>query len=303
MKEKCQKGVKGDFIFYQQGNQIVYISIYDQTDKSIVFEQIHTTDLNPELQLEAPINWIKKGAKGASQWILYELDLENGEVLEAFSPPKRGFISFGNEMPLLSKFFLVAWEEMPDSRRKRLPKTNKIWSPQKKILNAPVPLEKSALWRHYWPKDESALSGLRIDLHLDPETNETFPYMIDIQNKIGPLARFQQIDQGKGAPPCAKYFPRRHPDFGPQIRQKGDILHTTVTCGKGFYPFQLFLEEVDTHHAVPVTFESEKKDETYQLKILIPAQVTKSGKKFRLLGKTTGIHQSRFDSIEVFELN
>ncbi|MFZ4673532.1 MAG: hypothetical protein ACOYL1_04225 [Chlamydiia bacterium] len=303
LKEKCQQGAKGDFVLYQQGNQLVYISIYDRLEKSIVFEEIHTSDTNKELHLETPSEWVRSGAKGATQWILYELDLDTGEVLESYCPPKRAFITFDQDPPIISKLFTISWDQMPDNRRKHLPKTNKIWSPPKKVSNTLVAMEQSTLFRYYWPKDGSFLSELRVDLHLDPNTAETFPYMVDIQNKIRPLARFHQIDQGKKGASFVRYFPRRHPEFQIGIRQKGDIISTTLHCSKGFFPFSISLEEVESKNKHPLTFESEKKGDVYLLKLEIPKHLTTKGKTFRLLGETSGIHRSRFDSIEVFELN
>jgi hypothetical protein len=302
-KEKYSKGVKGDFVVYRQGHQIVYISIYDKTEKTLIIEEIHSLDSNPKLSLDAVNGWVEKGALNATQWILYEMHADTGEILEAYCPPKKAFINFDQEPPTLAKLYLIEWDLMPDNRRKVSPKTKKVWSPPKSVSNKPVLVEKSSLFRKYWDDDNSPLSGLRIDLHFDPTATETFPYMIDIQNKTHPLARFFQLDQGNHSKGAARYFPRRFPEFQQGILQKGSSLVATICCPKGFAPFTLSLEQVGTQTSLPIEFTDEQKGETHHLKGKIPKNLPTKGKKFRLSIKTSGVHQGKFDSIEVFELN
>lgn len=303
LKEKCLASSKGDYIVYQQGHQFIYLSIYDITPKTIVIEEIHSLDSNPHLKLNDTIGWIQQGAKGATQWILYEILSENGMVLEAFCPPKRAFMSFDQDPPMLSKLFLTILEEMPDSRRKLVPGTKKVWSPIKKVKDLPVELTKSTLYRKFWEKDGSPLSELRIDLHYDTTQADTFPYMIDIQNSVRPLARYHQVDQGTKSPGAIKYFPRRHPDFENGFQKKGGFLFTVVDCPPTFYPFELFLQDVQTLNLTPVVFESEKKAGRYHVKIALPQGASHKGKTYRLSAKSLGPHNSKFDSIEVFEIN
>jgi hypothetical protein len=302
-KEKCQDGTKGDYVVYRQGHQISFISLFDKTEKTLIIEEIHTLDTNPRLSLDAVKDWAAKGALGGTQWILYEMSLDNAEILEAYCPPKKAFITFDQETPVLAKFFSVDWELMPDQRRKIYPKTGKVWSPPKLVSNKIVPLDKSVLYRKYWEEDNTPLSQLRIDLHYDPNAIETFPYMIDIQNKVHPLARFSQIDQGHFFQSAIKYFPRRPPEFETGIQQKGAFLTAVLRCPKGFAPFTLYLQQVSTTTLTKVEFASEKRGESYHLKVELPKNISLKDKKFRLSAKTEGIHSTRIDSIEVFELN
>ncbi|MBM3196211.1 MAG: hypothetical protein FJZ62_05645 [Chlamydiae bacterium] len=302
-KEKCKAGLKGDYVVYRQGHQISFIGLFDRTDKTLIIEEIHTLDTNPKLLLDAVEDWVKNGAVGSTQWVLYEMTLDNPDILEAYCPPKKAFISFDLDLPILPKFFLVNWELMPDQRRKILPKTQKVWSPPKLISNKNVFVEKSDLYRKYWDEDSSVLSGLRIDLHYDPKSQETFPYMIDIQNKTHPLARFSQIDQGKFYKSAIKYFPRRPPEFEGGIQQKGAFLSATLRCPKGFAPFSLFLQQVGTPHLTGLDFTYEKRGDAYILKIELPKGISLKDKTFRLSAKTSGVHSSKIDSIEVFEIN
>ncbi|NDE63288.1 MAG: hypothetical protein EB053_02925 [Chlamydiae bacterium] len=302
-KEKCLTSSKGDYIVYQQGHQLIYLSIYDITANTIVIEEIHSLDSNQHLKLNNVLDWVLQGGKGASQWILYEMLSETGAIIEAYAPTKRSFFNFDQDPPLLSRLFLTKWDEMPDSRRKIIPSTKKVWSPQKKIKNLPVHLEKSTLYRKFWEKDQSFLSELRIDLHFDPQQTDTFPYMIDIQNSVRPLARFYQVDQGKKSPGAAKYFPRRHPDIENGFQKKGNFLLASIDCSPAFYPFELYLQDVQSLISTPVSFESEKKSGRYHVKILLPQEDSYKGKTYRLSGKSLGPHRTKFDSIEVFEIN
>ena len=274
-KEKCQDGTKGDYVVYRQGHQISFISLFDKTEKTLIIEEIHTLDTNPRLSLDAVKDWAGKGALGGTQWILYEMSLDNAEILEAYCPPKKAFITFDQETPVLAKLV-----------------SNKI-----------VPLDKSVLYRKYWEEDNTPLSQLRIDLHYDPNAIETFPYMIDIQNRVHPLARFSQIDQGHFFQSAIKYFPRRPPEFETGIQQKGAFLTAILRCPKGFAPFSLYLQQISTTTLTKVEFTAEKRGEAYHLKVELPKNISLKDKKFRLSAKTEGIHSTRIDSIEVFELN
>jgi hypothetical protein len=302
LKEKCAQGQKGDYIIYQEGHQYIFLSIYDKCDRSILFEQIHTLDSNENIfENNLPL-WIQQGAKGASQWILYEIDLQNGEVLEAFSPLKRGFLHFESDPLLISKMFQINFDMVDENHRKLVPKTKKVWSPPKKNGDKLIEIEKSILLRSYWPKDDSLMSDLRLDLHFDPANHSPFPYMIDVQNRIKPLARFHQVFEGQSIKGVAPYFPRRQPQLQDKIVKKGPFLFTKIYCQKGFIPFELYLHNLTTKKTVPVQFQMDHKNGFYELKIDIPPQIDVNG-EYILEGKSLGIHPCRFDSIDIFELN
>lgn len=186
LKEKLQQGAVGDYIVTKQQKTLSLLRVHEITPIRIVLEEI-----SAPLSFLEPTQcdwqeWLDKGAPGHSGWLLYEIDLRTGKLLECYSPAQGTWITL--DEPFLPKMLNLTLAPTPKDKRKRIgppPQAGEedlraLWTPslvfEGKKLSRPL----CDAFETVWPKDGTDLSSCRLEFYFLPDF--PFPCWIEASN-------------------------------------------------------------------------------------------------------------------------
>jgi len=204
LRDNLQEAQTGDYLVIAAGKTNSLMHIYDKRDQSVIIEEIVIPDTKCS-QLNWR-EWVAQNAPGNTSWVLYEIDLNSGQMIRYYSFTKEGWFEIPEADNFLFKLLNLTLTKIPDQLRKRIGTTSfgaidrrPAWQPRvvldgKIIRNVPF-----TAWRTQWPKDNSDLSGKNIEIYL-PQDHQLypayFPYWLQINGMIG-KAKIRVIDSGR----------------------------------------------------------------------------------------------------------
>ncbi len=198
LKERLDRAQPGDFIVYAYKSSFTLLRVSTITNETMTFEEIAAA------LTEKPTNWkvwLEGGAKGHTSWTITVVNRKDFTNIQTTSKDDAALYK---QTLILPKLFTLELTPIADSERKKRgpePLTGEIdhrsiWSPKiifnDKEVQAPV-----SGYILVWPKDESELSGRRIEMYVpDDHALTYFPYWIEVLS--GPLKfKVFAIDSGK----------------------------------------------------------------------------------------------------------
>ncbi|MBI2743568.1 MAG: hypothetical protein HYX48_06595 [Chlamydiales bacterium] len=290
LKAKLEKGSPGDYIVTVQDKSFSLLRIREKSQTHLVLEEVTVPESTLETSDTSWPDWLRKGAPGHSAWLLYEIDLETGELLECFSVSQKGWMNV--EEPILPKMLALPLTATPKEQRKRVgPSPQKGEEDMRALWTPPVVFEGSKLkkptlevFNARWPDDQSQLAACHLELYFLPDF--PFPFWIETSNGHYTL-KIRSVACGRGSlSPVTMAVPHRPPTFIDTGKRTGDTLQLSL---KSTYPFsQLTLyaldldDYVEPPKQIPFSLTRNEKKElllTTPLKTLEP--ILKKGHKYR----------------------
>lgn len=180
--------------------------IYDKQQNTITIEEIAVPErCTPNIGWK---DWILQNAPGNTSWVMYDIDLQSGQMVRYYSFTKNGWYSIPDADNFLSKLLNLSLTKIPEESRKRVgprpspggPDFRTLWQPRMVVDGRPVNKVLFDAWRTRWPRDSSELSGRVIEIYLPQESQiypSYFPYWLQINGAIG-RAKVRIIDSGRG---------------------------------------------------------------------------------------------------------
>jgi hypothetical protein len=224
LKENFQKALPGDYIVVSFNKTDTLMHIYDKEYPIMTIEEITIPENSAKEQKIKWKEWIEKEAPGHSCWVMYEIDVQTGEMLRYYSFTKKGWFTIPDADNFLSKLLNLRLTKTPDRARKKIgprpssgPDMRAIWEPRM-IVNGKVMKEvKFDAWQTQWPRDQSELSGKLIEIYL-PQNSQLypsyFPYWLQVTGAVG-KAKVRIIDSGRDLkspkPPFSHLHQLHHP--------------------------------------------------------------------------------------------
>ena len=276
LRDNLGRAQTGDFIVTSSNKNYTLLHIYDKTERSLVMEEITVPDSKINLQNSTWAAWVQNGAPCHTSWVMYEIDLPSGQMLEFFSFTKNGWMDLGKADNFLSALLNLRLYKVPEQQRKRIgPKSSgdfdfrKIWQPPMIVGGHQIHDVPFDAWHTVWPKDGSELSGKSIDVYL-PQHPEMylsyFPYWLQISGVIG-KAKIRIIDSGKQLVSPKPMLPRRPPEFLDSGKVMGDKLMFAVKTWPYYRSFSLTAveslqpsvegdEKISMYYTLPFTVQS-----------------------------------------------
>lgn len=185
LKEKLQQGAVGDYVVTKQEKNLSLLRIQEITPTILILEEISAplSLLDPQCDWQ---DWIDKGAPGYSGWLIYEIDLRTGKLIQCFSPPQGTWITL--EEPFLPKILNLPLNATPADKRRRIgpaPQAGEtdqraLWSPSPIFDGKKLPRPECEALETLWPKDGSNLSLCRLEFYFLP--GFPFPCWIEASN-------------------------------------------------------------------------------------------------------------------------
>lgn len=205
LKDNLKRAQLGDFIVTAQNKTYTVLLVREKTDKELTFEEI-TVPASRKASGMPWRDWIHQGAAGHTGWIMYQINLETGQVANTFSFNRNEWVSMPKTQNILSTLLNLRLKLIPTSERKKigmrpldgLPDRRSFWQPRMVVDGQLVQGVSFDAWRTRWPKDGSELSGKGIEIYV-PKENELypayFPYWLQISGMVG-KAQIRIVDSG-----------------------------------------------------------------------------------------------------------
>ncbi|MBA2369812.1 MAG: hypothetical protein H0V82_12460 [Candidatus Protochlamydia sp.] len=206
LKENLQRARRGDYLVIASNKTQTLMHIYDKQPNVITIEEIAVPEGRAPKRM-AWKDWIQQNAPGNTSWVMYEIDLQSGQMVRYFSFTKNGWYSIPDADNFLSKLLNLSLTKIPEDERKRAgpksssgPDLRPLWQPRMIVDGRPINKVQFDAWRTRWPRDSSELSGRVIEIYLPQESQvypSYFPYWLQINGAIG-RAKVRIIDSGRG---------------------------------------------------------------------------------------------------------
>ncbi len=206
LRDNILKVEPGDFIVVSQNKSFTLLAFVAKEGPLLSIEEVSV----PSNKVSSNINWGKwflDGSKGNTCWIRYQLNVNSGQITNAFSLSQNCPITFSQENNLLAKLILLDFKKIPLAERKRagpqpaqgIADRRPVWQPRLMMDGHQIDGVSFDGWRARWPHDSSDLSGKLVEVYLPSDQGYVsyFPYWLEVQGMLG-SAKVRIVDSGKG---------------------------------------------------------------------------------------------------------
>jgi hypothetical protein len=205
LKDNLQRAQSGDYIVVSSNKTDTLMHIYDKQDQLITIEEIAVPESERKSQSLSWREWIHKNAPSHTSWVMYEIDLQTGQMQRYYSFSKQGWFEIPDADNFLSKLLNLKLNKLPDQARKKVgPRPNSgpdmrvFWQPRMIVDGQVVKGVEFNVWQTQWPRDGSELSGKSIEIYLPQDSQcypSYFPYWLQVIGAVG-KAKVRIIDSG-----------------------------------------------------------------------------------------------------------
>lgn len=216
LKSELKSAKAGDYIVFEQDRLITLMHIHSIDAHTITIEEVSVQEKRaPKIPWK---EWIIKGAPKNNSWIMYEVDLKSGQILQSYSFSKNCWLESLPGENFLPTLLNLHFSRIPLDERKRVGKAppqgerdrRSLWNPPMIAEGKFIPHVKFEGWRAKWPKDTSPLSQTTIEIYLPigyPDLPSYFPYWLQLSDQFA-TAKLHIIDSGTGLTSPYHQLPR-----------------------------------------------------------------------------------------------
>lgn len=206
LRDNLKRAKKGDFIVTNQSKAYTLLHIYDKTANTLTVEEVTIPTQRIPKGKYTWRDWMTEGAPNHTSWVMYEINLNTGEMEEYYSFSNNGWYSVPQANNFLSTLLNLKLTPVPHKALKRIgpkPKAGiedqrKIWQPMMVVDGQKIDGVAFQALRTHWPRDGSELSGRTIEVYV-PEEDQLypsyFPYWLQISGMLG-QAKVRIVDSG-----------------------------------------------------------------------------------------------------------
>ncbi len=223
LKGEFRKAVCGDFLVFEQDRLITLMLISKKEGSLLTIEEISITEkkwqsLNKFKTLGWK-TWIQNKAPKNCSWVIYDIDLNTGNILQAYSFTKRSKVEKAPQENFLPTLLNLHFSKIPLEERKRTGKSllqgdidkRNLWNPPLVFEGTTSYQVQFEAFRARWPKDTSFLSGTLIEIYLPQDELKApsyFPYWLHLSDQFT-KAKLHIIDSGTNLVSPYNYFPNQ----------------------------------------------------------------------------------------------
>lgn len=205
LRENLKQAQKDDFIVTAANRNLTVLHINELNGDRLTIEEITVAENRKIPQMYTWVDWIAQGAPYHTSWMMYEIDLRNGQIIRSYSFTKHCWMRVSEGDSFLSNLLNLRFSKVPEERRKRIGRGpsragRPIWQPQMIVNGQKIYGVEFDAWKTQWPRDGGDLSGKFIEVYLPKESNRYpsyFPYWLEISGFVGG-AKVRIIDSGQG---------------------------------------------------------------------------------------------------------
>lgn len=282
LKERLSKAQAGDYIVTEFQKTLSLLHIHTLEDHRLILEEIDLPTSSRSRVGSQWKQWVQNGAPGHTNWIMMEIDLDKGEMLESYSFTKMGWIVQEASSSFLVTLLPLTPHRLARSERRKIgPEpmdldldTRKVWNPKLSFNGSQIGAADFEVLRIHTPEGNSALSNKQIDLYFPlHQYSRPLPYWIQIFDNSGTKFVIKGVDTGSGMISPKSQMPKRVPEICTPIHENEKEyafkLHSPATYKK----FSLHLIDVNEVGFKPVSIPFEMHEEGRQIRsVVVPKQ-------------------------------
>ncbi len=253
LREKYHQAHPGDYIVTAQDNTYSLLFIREITADHLLLEEIAVPESQINLKSITWDKWLQAKAPGHTSWTLYEIDSQTGNLIEAFSYSKKGWLYLDQTQQFLSHLLTLPLTQLPTAERKKIgPRPSSQEEDHRALWNPPVTIQGKKLhkpqceaWAGIWPEDGTQMGKCQIELYfLSSDPSFPFPYWIEIKSPHYAF-KMRTIDSGKGmTSPYGGPIPHRPPQFKSPLQKKEKGYSLTLQSPLYYHSFHLYAIDV-----------------------------------------------------------
>ena len=255
LSEQFARAEKGDYLVAYISKAYTLLHIFDRTADTVTIEEVTVPSRHIDASTIKWQEWLKGGAQNNSSWVMYEIELSTGRMLEYYSFTLDGWAAGVDSDSFLSTLLHLELEPLrPEDRRKIGPPPlpgeldrRKLWHPPAYFKGEKMDGVAFGVWRATWPNDGSELSGKTIETYL-PEAEGPyptyFPYWIEVRGNVA-KAKLRLKDTGIGMISPRDGLPLRPPQFAGRPRWVDGQLQFRLESPPYYSEFTLIACPVD----------------------------------------------------------
>lgn len=265
LKSRFEKGSPGDFIVTAQEGVYTVLILRHREKNQLILEEISIPQAQLEIKKIHWQNWLDERAPRHTSWSLFEIDLEQGKLIESYSITKQSWLYIDSSEFLLSKLLeLPLYKVNREARKKIGPPPGAGEQDFRSIWNPPLICSGKALkkpsfevYQGQWPHDRSIIEDCLIDFYfssLDPLF--PFPHWLEIQSAHYTLT-IRAIDSGKGlTSPIKGTIPHRLPSITSATKRSPEIWTISIQAPVYCHNLKLYaIESNSLNEAVLIPFQ------------------------------------------------
>lgn len=197
LKNNLRMTRPGDYIVAIQGKSVTLLHIFERQGNLITIEEVAIPSARAKQYVSSWREWLEQGACGNTSWVIYQIDLNSGNMLRYFSFTKNGWFHIPQAENFLGTLLNLNLTQIPYEKRRKLGHRGGLWQPQMVVESEVIPGVFFEAYNTVWPKDGTPLSGKAVEVYIprDERFPSYFPYWLQISGGIG-KANFRIIDSG-----------------------------------------------------------------------------------------------------------
>jgi len=249
--ERLETAQNGDFVVFESNKTITLLAIRSTNNHSVLLEEI--TAPSPKNRPASWAEWLQRNAPGHTSWSMVEVDLQEKEIVEAYSFSRASWFSGGPNDSFLATLLRLPLTPLPKEQWRRIGPAplegetdlRKVWTPPLVVEGKQIATGLFDAYETTWPEDNSELAGKGVQLYFDREKIIPLPCWMQIDT--GHItASLRVIDSGHKLPPSPyRAIPRRIPAFiGAPVKTGGGNLRFTIKSPKYYKSFELFAVDI-----------------------------------------------------------
>lgn len=262
LEQRLASAKAGDFIVTAQEGNYSLLSIQTINTETLLLEEIAVPELQIDLKKIDWKAWVAKKAPGHTSWTLYEINRQNGKLVECFSYSKNGWLYLDESQQFLTQLLTLPLSLIADKDRKKIgppplegEDRRALWNPPLIIEGEKVAKPLFEVVKAQWPKDSTQLSQCFIELYF-AKTASPFPYWLEVQSPHYTF-KMRAIDSGHGLlSPRIGPIPHRSPQIMGFACKEKNFWKIPIKTPAYFQKLKLFALDLteDKKSTIPIAF-------------------------------------------------
>lgn len=200
LKNNLKQASAGDYIVAVQGKSITLLHIFAKNGSVMTLEEVTIPKAFANHYVSNWRTWLESDAEGHSSWVMYQIDLDYGQILSCYSFTRQGWYHLPESENFLGNLLNLELYRLPYEKRRKVGALSKstLWQPQMVVEGQIIENVPFEAYVAFWPKDGSQLSGKKIEIYLPNAEGHFpvyFPYWLQVSGMVG-KATVRIIDSG-----------------------------------------------------------------------------------------------------------
>lgn len=289
LKDNFSNAQSGDFVIFVQNKNMTLFHVFEAKDNNhLIIEEISAPFSCKSKIKNQWQDWIYQKAPGHSSWIMYDLDLANLKIEDVYSYSQNNWQQVYAQEQIFPILMSLNFEAIDTKDRKKagppreggLIDDRPIWQPPVILEGEKISGILSSAYKSYWPKDNSELSGKKIEIYLPNQSENIvsyFPNWIQVSNSAATV-KLRVIDSGHNLSSVHKSFPVPPPQLSTNTFLSNGDLKFELKSHILFQNFQVYFKEYGKpfSHTKKIPFQIKRFENSKKLELIISKEDLKS---------------------------